>query len=75
MTAAENRTCIITLPLSECKSQASLSLFLKHHELTSQNVFLFSNQRIEEQDINRKPVRPVKPLRNSTRHYLNEIRQ
>ena len=41
MTAAENRTCIITLPLSECKSQASLSLFLKHHELTSQNVFYF----------------------------------
>ena len=54
-------------------AQASLSLFLKHHELTSQNVFYFLINESKTKDIYRKPVRPVKPLRNSTRPYLNEI--
>ena len=73
MTAAEITTCIITLRLSKCKSQGSLSLFPKHHELTSQNVSYFLINESKTKDSCRKPLRPVKPLRNSTRPYLNEI--
>ena len=35
-------TCTITLRLGDCKSQESLSLFLRHHELTMER-FVFSN--------------------------------
>ena len=41
ITAAVNRTSIITLRLSDCKSQASLTLFIRHHELTNENVSHF----------------------------------
>ena len=69
VTAAGNRTCIITLQLSDFKSQASLSQWKR---------FIFSNQPIENQDIYRpknkfKPVKSVKPTKNSTRPYLNDI--
>ena len=46
MTAAKNITCIITLRLSNFKSQASLIEFVRHHELTNENVSS-SNQTIE----------------------------
>ena len=46
MAAAENRTCIITLRLSDLRSQASLRLFLRHQELT--------NEPIENEDIHLK---------------------
>ena len=39
MTAEGNRTCIINH--NNFKSQASLSLFLRHHELISENVSYF----------------------------------
>ena len=38
MREAENRTCIITLRLSDLKSPASLTSFLRRHELTKENV-------------------------------------
>ena len=41
MTAEGNRTYIIMLRLSDFKSQASLSLFLRHHELIK-NHFLIN---------------------------------
>ena len=41
MTAEGNRTCMIMLRLSDLKSQASLSLFLRHHELITENVSHF----------------------------------
>ena len=41
MTAEGNRTCIIMLRLSDFKSQASLSLFLRHYELINENVSYF----------------------------------
>ena len=41
ITAAVNRTSIITFRLSECKSQASLTIFIRHHELTNENVSYF----------------------------------
>ena len=34
-------TSIITLRLSDCKSHASLTLFIRHHELTNENVSYF----------------------------------
>ena len=41
MTAEGNRTCIIMSRLSDFKSQASLSLFLRHHELITENISYF----------------------------------
>ena len=50
MTAAENKTCIITLRLSDFKSQVSLTLFLRHHELTDANFsyFLINQSKTKE---------------------------
>ena len=46
MAEVENRTCIIMLRLSDCKSRASLSLFLILHELTNENVsYVLINHR------------------------------
>ena len=78
MSAAENRTCIFTLRLSDLRSRASLSLFLRHHEETNTNVSYFlTNQSKSKSFINlkvsKKPVKTVKPTKNSTRPYLNEI--
>ena len=78
MSAAENRTCIFTLRLSDLRSRASLSLFLRHHEETNTNVSYFlTNQSKSKTFINlkvsKKPVKTVKPTKNSTRPYLNEI--
>ena len=78
ITAAGNRTCKITLRLSDFKSQASFSLFLRHHELTNEKVSCFSNQPIENQTFTdlkatKKPLKPVKPTKNSTQLYLNKI--
>ena len=57
ITAAVNRTSIITLRLSDCKSQASLTLFIRHHELTNENVSYFENEEIIFIDlkVTRKP--------------------
>ena len=65
MTAAENRTCITTLRLSDYKLLVSLSSFLRHHELTDDNVsyFLIAQLKTEtsiDLTVTRRPVRPVK---------------
>ena len=65
MTAAENRTCITTLRLSDNKLLVSLSSFLRHHELTDDNVsyFLIAQLKTEtffDLTVTRRPVRPVK---------------
>ena len=78
MSGAENRTCIFTLRLSDLRSRASLSFFLRHREETNTNVSYFlTNQSKSKTFINlkviKKPVKTVKPTKNSTRPYLNEI--
>ena len=74
ITAAGNRTCIITLRLSDFKSQTSLTLLLRHYELTNENVSYFlTHQSKTKMFIDRKVTRKAKPTRNSTRPYLNEI--
>ena len=68
--AAGNRTCIITLRLSDFKSQTSLTLLLRHYELTNENLSYFlTNQSKRKSKVTRKP----KPTKNNTRPYLNEI--
>ena len=62
------RTCMITLRLSDLKSQASLSLLLRHHELTNENVsyFLINQSKAMtfiDHTLTRKLVRPVKSLK------------
>ena len=61
-------TCMITLQRSVLKSQASLSLLLRHHELTNENVsyFLINQSKAMtfiDHTVTRKLVRPVKPLK------------
>ena len=74
ITAAGNRTCIITLRLSDFKSQTSLTLLLRHYELTNENVSYFlTNQSKTKTFIDLKVTRKSKPTKNSTRSYLNEI--
>ena len=73
-TAAGNRTCIITLRLSDFKSQTSLTLLLRHYELTNENVSYFlTNQSKTKTFIDFKVTRKPKPTKNSKRPYLNEI--
>jgi len=69
MTAAKNRTCIITLRLSDFKSQTSLIEFVRHHELTNENVSYFlikQSKTFIDLKVIKKPVRLVKSLKNST---------
>ena len=74
ITAAGNRTCIITIRLSDFKSQASLTLLLRHYELRNENVSYFlTNQSKTKTFIDLKVTRKPKPTKNSTRPYLNEI--
>ena len=72
--AAGNRTCIITLRLSDFKSQTSLILLLRHYELSNGNVSYFlPNQSKTKTFIDLKVTRKPKPTKSSTRPYLNEI--
>ena len=74
ITAAGNRKCIITLRLSDFKSQTSLTLLLRHYELTNENVSYFlTNQSKRKTSIDIKVTRKPKPTKNNTRPYLNEI--
>ena len=74
ITAAENRNCIITWPLSDYKSQTSLTLLLRHYKLTNENVSYFlTNQSKTKTFIDLQVTRKPKPNKNSTRPYLNEI--
>ena len=74
ITAAGNRTCIITLRLRDFKSQTSLTLLLRHYELTNENVSYFlTNQSKRKTSIDIKVTRKPKPTKNNTRPYLNEI--
>ena len=67
MTAAGNRTCIITLRHSDCKSQASLTLFFRHNELTNENVsYSLINQSKIKTFIDLQVTRKLKPTKNST---------
>ena len=72
--AAGNRTCIITLRPSDFKSQTSLTLPLRHYELTNENVSYFlTNHSKTKRFIDLKITRKPKPTKNSTRPYLYEI--
>ena len=74
ITAAGNRTCRITLRLSDFKSQTSLTSLLRHYELTNENVSYFvTNQSKTKTFIDLKVTRKPKPTKNSTRPYLNKI--
>ena len=74
ITAAGNRKCIITLRLGDFKSQTSLTLLLRHYELTNENVSYFlTNQSKRKTSIDIKVTRKPKPTKNNTRPYLNEI--
>ena len=74
ITAAGNRTCIIALRLSDFKSQARLTLLLRHYELTNENSSYFlTNQSKTKTFIDLKVTRKPKQTKNSTRPYLNEI--
>ena len=74
ITAAGNRKCIITLRLSDFKSQTILTLLLRHYELTNENVSYFlTNQSKRKTSIDIKVTRKPKPTKNNTRPYLNEI--
>ena len=74
MTAAGNRKCIITLRLSDLKSQTSSTLLLRQYELTNKNVSYFlTNQSKTKTFIDIKVTRNPKPTKNNTRPYLNEI--
>ena len=74
ITAAGNRKCIITLRLSDFKSQTSLTLLLRHYELTNENVSYFlTNQSKRKTSIDIKVTRKPKATKNNTRPYLNEI--
>ena len=75
ITAARNRTCIITLLLSEFKSQTSLTLLLRHYKLTNVNVSYFPTKQSKTKTfVDLKVTRKPKPNKNSTRPYLNESR-
>ena len=72
--AAGNRKSIITLRFSDFKSQTSLTLLLRHYELTNENVSYFlTNQSKRKTSIDIKVTRKPKPTKNNTRPYLNEI--
>ena len=73
ITAAGNKTCIITLRLTDFTSQTSLTLLLRNYELTSENVYFLTNQSKTKTFIDLKITRKPKPTKNSTRPYLNEI--
>ena len=74
ITAAGNRTRIITLRLSDYKSQTSFTVLLRHYELTNENVCYFPTKQSKTKTfINLKVTRKPKPTEISTRPYLNEI--
>ena len=74
ITAAGNRTCIITLRLSDFKPQTSLTLLLRHYELTNENVSYFLTSLSKTKTfIDLKVTRKSKPTKNGTRPYLYEI--
>ena len=73
ITAAGNRAWIITLRLTDFKSQTSFTLLLRHYELTNENVYFLTNQSKTKTFIDLKITRKPKPTKNSTRPYLNEI--
>ena len=76
ITAAGNRTCIITLRLRDFKSQTSLTLLLRQYELTNKNVSYFlTNQSKTKTFIDFKVTRNPKPTKNSKLTYLYEIPQ
>ena len=55
-------------------SSISLTLLLRHYELTNENVSYFlTNQSKTKTFIDLKVTRKPKPNKNSTRPYLNEI--
>ena len=64
---------IITLRLSDFRSQTSLTLLLRNYELTSENVYFLTNQSKMKTFIDLKITRKPKPTKNSTRPYLNDI--
>ena len=56
------------------KSQTSLTLLLRHYELSNENVSYFlTNQSKTKTFIDLKVTRKPKPTKNSTGPYLNEI--
>ena len=56
------------------KSQTSLTLLLKHYELTNEKVSCFlTNQSKTKTFIELKVTRKPKPTKNSTRPFLYEI--
>ena len=62
------------LRLSAFKSQTSLTLLLRHYELTNENVSYFlTNQSKTNTFIDLKVTRKPKLTKNSTGPYLNEI--
>ena len=77
---------MITLRLSDLKSQTSLSLLLRHHELTNENVsyFLINQSKAMtfiDHTVTRKLVRPVKSLKIAHDrilmrflHFIHEIK-
>ena len=67
ITAAGNRTCIITLRLRDFKSQTSLTLLLRQYELTNKNVSYFlTNQSKTKTFIDLKVTKNPKPTKNTT---------
>ena len=73
ITAAGN-ACIITLCLIDFKSQTSLTLLLRHYELTNENVsYLLTIQSKTKTFIDLKVTKNPKTTKNSTWPYLYEI--
>ena len=59
---------------SDFKSQTSLTLLLRHYELTNENVSYFlTNQSKIKTFIDLIVTRKPKPMKNNTRPYLYEI--
>ena len=74
ITAAGNRTCIITLRLNDFKSKTILTLLLRNYELTNENVSYFlTNQSQTKTFIDLEVTRKPKSTKNSTRPHLYEI--
>ena len=66
---------MITLRLSDIKSQTSLTLLLRHCELSNEIVsYLLTYQLKTKTFIDLKVTRKPKPSKNSTRPYLYEIK-
>ena len=73
MTAAKNRPCIITLRLSDFKSEESLIECVRHNELTNETVSYFlikQSKTIIDLKVTTKPVRLVKSLNRAHLTFL-----